>query len=457
MLKELLTKPTDQLGRWTRFAVFQLRLWRHCWGLLKQNRSGTQAAALAYHTIFGIVPLAIVMLMVFQSFPAYQETGQNVRQFLYKHAQLDTIEYPVEPEEGSQEEAKTVKLTDQIDHLVMRFMQRSDTGAITFVSGIFVIWAAIGLLSTIERSFNQIWHTPQNRSFVHRIANYWSLLTLGPLLLGLAFYASTHYLTETSIQDGLFRYIRPILPYLISTFMLAFFYFVIPNTRVSIRAAIWGAAVAALIWTVAKILFTAYIIQFIPYKALYGVMGLVMLAVMWIFITWLIVLFGLQLTYTTQHLKTLDAAELSKMKKADEHFVANDTTFIRIMAYIFDQFRNRQGPVRASEIAAFFDMPPDFTEKVLIHLVTTGLLFQTAEPDIGYAPATEGGNVRLSDIHAALAKAAFAQEKRASDLLKNIEAGQTDYLNQYTLQDVVTPLVQTESVCQNDSKSDSPV
>ena len=65
MLKELLAAPTEELGKWGRFVVFQLRVWPRCLKLLKQNRSGTQAAALAYHTIFGLVPLAIVMMMVF--------------------------------------------------------------------------------------------------------------------------------------------------------------------------------------------------------------------------------------------------------------------------------------------------------------------------------------------------------------------------------------------------------
>ncbi|MHC4194705.1 MAG: hypothetical protein ACYSQZ_01925 [Planctomycetota bacterium] len=72
MLKKILTTPTAQLGRASRFAIFQIKLWSHCARLLNKNRSGQQAAALAYHTIFGIVPLAIVTLLIFQSFPAYR-------------------------------------------------------------------------------------------------------------------------------------------------------------------------------------------------------------------------------------------------------------------------------------------------------------------------------------------------------------------------------------------------
>jgi uncharacterized BrkB/YihY/UPF0761 family membrane protein len=66
-LKNLLSTPTAQLGKASRFVVFQIKLWTHCARLLKKNHSCRQTAALSYHTIFGIVPLAIVMLLIFQS------------------------------------------------------------------------------------------------------------------------------------------------------------------------------------------------------------------------------------------------------------------------------------------------------------------------------------------------------------------------------------------------------
>ena len=78
-LKELLSTPTTQLGKAGRFAVFQIKLWSHCIRLLKKNNAGRQAAALSYHTIFGIVPLAIVTLLIFQLFPAYSDIGEKVK------------------------------------------------------------------------------------------------------------------------------------------------------------------------------------------------------------------------------------------------------------------------------------------------------------------------------------------------------------------------------------------
>ncbi len=363
---------------------------------------------MSYHTLFGIVPLAIVMLMVFQSMPSYSDIGNDARAFLYKQAELGDIEYPVKNADGTESE-ETIKLTEQIDSITDNFMAKLDTGTITLFSGAFVIWAALGLLGTIERSFNAIWHAPKGRGFMHRIVNYWGLLTLGPLLLGLGIYASTHYLTQSQIQVGAMRYIRMFLPYMLSVVALFFLYFVMPNTKVSAKSALWAAAVAALIWTIAKIAFRLYVSKFKPHFNVYGAVGLVPLGVLWIYVTWLIVLFGLQLTYVSQHLKSLNAAELAKVQKPEENFIANDITAIRIMTYIAGQFEQKKGPVNSDAIAGVLEMPADFTERILGHFVAAGLLFETSQPHRGYAPAGDPGKITLEQVSAAVTKAAFGQ------------------------------------------------
>jgi len=432
MFKDILTAPTEELGKLSRFAVFQLKLWPQCVKLLRQNRSGQQAAALSYHTLFGIVPLAIVMLMVFQALPAYRDVGENVKQFLYKQAQLSNIEYP-------DEQGRSIKVTDKIDEITTKFMADLDKGSITLFSGVIVILAALGLLTTIERAFNSIWHVGRGRNFLHRIINYWALLTLGPLLLGVGFYASTHYLATNEFHKGLSGYMAPVLPYIISVVALFFLYFVMPNTKVSAKAAIWGAAAAALIWTAAKLLFRVYVTRFIPYSQLYGVLGLIPLSVFWVFITWLIVLFGLQLTFTTQHLKTLDAAEIARMQKTEQYFIAGEFTAVKIMAGILDAFAKKQAPVPAELICSRLNLPADFGEKILSHLVDQGLLFRTCEPQTGFSPATEGANITLADITDAVEKANFARrENEQPGKLKAIFDAQHNRLAEHTLKDVLT-------------------
>lgn len=435
-LKEILSTRYVELGRASRFAVFQIKLWSHCTRLLKKNRAGQQAAALSYHTIFGVVPLAIVALLIFQSFPAYSDIGEKVKNLIYEGFNLTTIEVTTAASEGSE---KTEMLTEYLDEIVGRFFVGVSKGSITLISVPILIWAALALLSTIERAFNNIWHVGRGRNFLQRMINYWALLTLGPLLFGVGIYISAQYSTVGQIHQTILSNVAPaLLSYLVSTAAFFFLYFVLPNTKVQARAAIWGAAVAALVWSFAKWGFAQYVMEFIPYSKVYGVVGLVPLGVLWIYITWLIVLFGLQLTFTTQHLKSLDAAEIAGVKKREEYFIANDFTAINIVREIAAAFEANNAPVSSEVICSKLDIPAEFGEKILDHLVKSGLLIKTSDPKVGFVPAKEPANIRLSDIAAAVAEVGFAQvptDQPAS--LEQIAQLQRDALSQYSLKQIL--------------------
>lgn len=434
MLKKLLSTPTTQLGKAGRFVVFQIKLWSHCARLLVKNRSGQQAAALSYHTIFGIVPLTIVVLLVFQSFPAYSGLGEKVKNIAYEQLNLSTIEFP---DPANSEE--TVRLTEYLDGIVGGFFTGVNELSIAGFSVIIVIWAALALLSTIEKAFNNIWHVGRGRNFLHRIINYWALLTLGPLLLGVGIYISTKYTTVGQIQETVLTHIGPaVLSYTVATVAFFLLYFVLPNTKVQAKAAIWGAAVAALVWAFAKWGFGAYVTKFIPYSQVYGVLGLIPLGVFWIFITWLIVLFGLQLTFTTQHLKSLDAAEIAAAKKREEYFIANDLTAINIVREIAAAFEANNAPVEAEVVCSKLNIPAEFGEKILNHLVNSELIAKTSEPKVGFLPAKDPENIRLSDIAAAVAAVGFAQSTREQpESLEQIAQSQRDALGQYSVKQIL--------------------
>ncbi len=175
-------------------------------------------------------------------------------------------------------------------------------------------------------------------------------------------------------------------------------------------------------------------------------MGLVPLAVMWIFITWWIVLFGLQLTFATQHLKTLDAAEISSMHKSDQFFVVNDFTVIRILGFILEQFEKKQAPVSAEVICGKLDLPAEFGEKILDHLVAEKLLLCTSEPLVGFAPATDGANITLAEIADAVANASFAQQREEIPSgLKAVIDAQHDALSRCTLKQALEKTINSQA------------
>jgi membrane protein len=432
-LTELLSTPTAQLGRASRFIVFQIKLWSHCARLLRINRAGQQAAALSYRTIFGIIPLAIVMLLLFRLFPAYSNVGQKLKNLIYEELHLLTIEYSV-----NEETDEKIMLTEHLDRIVADFFEGVNTGSVTLVSLLVVIWAALALLSTIERAFNNIWHVPKGRNFLHRMINYWALLTLGPILLGVGVYITTQNSTFIRLEKAEAGIVPVLLSYLVSVVAFFLLYFVLPNTKVKAKVAIWGAAVAALVWAVAKWGFGIYVTKFIPYNQVYGVLGLIPLSVFWIYISWLIVLFGLQLTFTTQHLKTLDAAEIAAAKKTEEYFIANDLTAINMVREIAAAFEKDQAPVEAEVICSKLNIPVEFAEKILNHFVSSGIIVKTSEPRAGFMPAKDPANIKLSDIAEATAAAGFAQSTEDEpQSLQLIAQNQKDTLAQYSLKQVL--------------------
>lgn len=435
-LKELLSTPTTQLGKAGRFAVFQIKLWSHCIRLLKKNNAGRQAAALSYHTVFGIVPLAIVTLLIFQLFPAYSDIGEKVKKFVYDQANFSAFESPAPDTEGTQE---SVTLIEHLDEIVGKFFTGVNKGSITIFSVVIVIWAALALLSTIERTFNNIWHVPRGRNLLNRIINYWAILTLGPLLLGLGVYASAQYATLAQLQKTLLTYIAPtVVSYIVATVAFFFLYFVLPNTKVQAKAAIWGAAVAALVWIAAKSIFGYSITELKLYSTVYGVMALVPMTVLWIYITWLTVLFGLQLTFTTQHLRSLDAAEIAASKQTEEYFIANDITAINIVREIAVAFESNQAPVPPEVICSKLDIPAEFGVKILGHLVNSKLIAKTSEPTVGFLPVKDPANIRLSDIAEAVAAAGFAQSTtNQPQTLAQINQSQRNALAQYSLKQIL--------------------
>ena len=434
-LTELLTTPSTQLGRASRFMVFQIKIWSHCARLLKLNRAGQQAAALSYRTIFGIIPLAIVMLLIFRLFPAYSDIGQRLKSIVYDELRLSNIKYSSSNESESGE---PVYLTEYLDEIVSDFFSGVHSGSVTLVSILIVIWAATALLSTIERAFNNIWHVTRGRNFFHRVINYWALLTLGPILLGVGVYIATTNAAFTEFEKSDSDIVPALLSYLVSLIAFFLLYLVLPNTKVRVRPAIWGAAVAALVWAFAKWGFGVYVTKFIPYSQVYGVLGLIPLSVFWIYVSWLIVLFGLQLTFTTQHLHSLDAAEIASARKTEEYFIANDLTAINMVREIAVAFEKNQAPVEAEVLCNKLNIPAEFAEKILNHFVNNGIIVKTSEPKTGYLPAKNPENIRLSDISEALAGIGFGRSlTEQSPALQKIVRSQTDSLAQYSLKQIL--------------------
>lgn len=296
-LKRLLSTPTEELNRWQYALRFTLELCRHGGRRLAEDRAGQMAAALSFRTIFGLVPVIIIAILLFRAFGG-ADLFANLIQQLVEAANLHDVKSP----DGSQSLAEW--LTG-----IVTYMDAHINGRTIGVIGLLVLaWAAISLLSTIERCFNTICQAPEHRSLSRRIPLYWTTITVGPALLYLSFHFESKFVTMIR-QAGLAAPVASAIgiatAFISVWLMLLCLYMFTPHTKVPIGAAAAGSCIAAIFWMAATNLFGWYIAWSFSSKSsaftiLYGSLGLIPLFLLWIYFLWLVVLYGLEITNTLQ-------------------------------------------------------------------------------------------------------------------------------------------------------------
>ncbi len=309
-IQRLLTDPVDQMSRWQRAARYSVDLARHSAAELRHDRSNQVAAALTYHTLFSLLPTIVLAMVVMQFVgPTEREHFKTtvVEFLLPQAADRDVFVFDETPEaiarqdeiaKGRQEIAGRVQ--EVMDTLSkMNFTGMGLVGLLVFIYG------ATGLLSTIEKSFNAIYGVTQARAWYHRLPFHYTIITLAPIVLIAGQVLQTRLFTMlgagawTNWLVGPAAFLTPIL----ATWLVVFtMYVLLPNATVQKRAAAIGSFVAAVLWVSTKDLFRYYVAHAAGTN-IYGAMGLLPLFLLWLYLTWLIVLFGLELTYALSAMK----------------------------------------------------------------------------------------------------------------------------------------------------------
>jgi len=170
------------------------------------------------------------------------------------------------------------------------------------------------LLTTMEEAFNDIWRIKKRRSHYARFITFWSLLTLSPILLGASisitsYFAALPILHDVSESSSIFQHIPFLIPWLISSLAMMALYISLPNTSVQIRPAMLAGLIAGALFEISKLGFTFYVTELANYEKLYGTLGTLPIFLIWIYLTWVIVLFGAEANVCLQSPKSLALAE----------------------------------------------------------------------------------------------------------------------------------------------------
>lgn len=241
------------------------------------DRIPQSAAALTYTTLFAVVPMMTVTFVMLAAVPAFRDLGEPIQAFIFRN---------FVPAAG-----------EQVQQYLREFS--SQARELTWIGVGVLLATALLTLHTVEGAFNQIWRRQRARRGLSSFLLYWAILSLGPLLLGAGFAAST-YVTSLELLSGPHALpgaatLLARMPLFTGIAAFTLLYAAVPNTRVPLAHALLGGCFTALLFEAAKALFALYVSLFPTYELIYGAFSAVPLFLLWIYLGWLIVLLGAEL------------------------------------------------------------------------------------------------------------------------------------------------------------------
>ena len=425
-----MTRPPERRRWTTKDWVDAARLRRDWWAVLlrrepltvrllrdataeaQRSRLPQMAAALSYRTIFGLIPVMVVALIALKFFTTESDLADAINramqysglsQISVSEQQANMGPFPEDappkaaPPAAAQAvpdttpasettHAGTLRLDGWIKDLVAR-VSTVNFRAVGLIGVIALLYAAISMLVEVERAFNQIYCVPVGRSWMRRILNYWFLLTVGAAGLFGTFFVGQWFSgmlvqvaaraganSESTLLLGLVGYLTTTT---ISTMLFFVLYLVMPNTRVTVWPAFCGAFIAALLWEAGKWGFTEYLRYSTGYAKLYGSIALVPLFLLWVYVTWCIVLAGLNIAYFLQHgrHKTI-ARPVDQVNPG----VVEPGTSIALAAALARRFE-KGVPADSPTLAEMVGLQVGIVDQMLARFVTAGIALKVKHED----------------------------------------------------------------------------
>ncbi|MCF8029486.1 MAG: YihY/virulence factor BrkB family protein [Desulfohalobiaceae bacterium] len=327
-----------------------------------------RAAALTYATSLSIVPLLAVAFSILKGFGF--QNSQYMRDFLFNiSAGKETIvEYIVD------------------------YINQTNVSTLGVVGVVILLVTVFTMLSAVERSFNSVWGVESQRKPSRMFADYLSVTLVTPLLIvvAISFSASLEslelmqWLLSLSVINYAYIVALKLMPYALVCFALFFLYKVVPNTQTDTRSCLLGGVSAGLLWQILQSVFLNYQIGVSKYNAIYGSFAQLPLFLIWLYLSWIVVLLGAEISFCLEQRKYgLAHSSLGRFNISSKERLA-----MALMALLSGSFVSGRGPVRPSELALRLDIPLKPVNQILGALADMGAVSRTEEEGRqGYVPA----------------------------------------------------------------------
>lgn len=430
---ELWVMDLEKVPHASRFALHLLRLILAVAFEVRVRLLDARAAGLVYTTLLSLVPFLAVMFSVLKAFGAHQQIEPLLNQVLE----------PLGP--------KGAEVTGQI----IGFVNNLKVGVLGAVGVAGLFYTTYSLIDKIEQALNAIWRVRQGRTWARKFTDYLSVVLVGPVLIftaiGLIASVQSHALIErvTAIEPfgTILLLTAELMPFVLLCGVFSFLYKFVPNTQVTAWPALIGGMTAALLWGIAGEAFAAFVAASGKYSAIYSGFAVLVLFLLWLYVGWLIILVGAQVSFFTQH----PAAYRAQFLWHQETPALRERLVLNILVTLGRRALRGEGPMSMTDLAQELGLPPSVVEDRIMELVDQRLLARTAEPE-GIALIKSPELMPLHEIltlvrdgQSSVQGVSEKSEERIDALLRQRNMAVARSLDGMTLRSLIAPQEQTSS------------
>ena len=361
--KDLWETDLQALSGFHRFGVAFLRLVVVAAWEFKESVLSIRATSLVYTTLLSLVPFLAVTFSVLKAFGIHHQIEPVLTELLEPLGE------------------KGMEITENI----IGFVDRLKVGVLGAVGVAALFYTTYSLIDKIEEALNSIWRVQHGRPLARKFTDYLSVVLVGPVFMftavGLTASAQSYWLVQQVMEIQPFGHlivvVTNLLPFFFICFVFTFIYKFVPYTQVDIKAALVGGITAGVLWQIAGMAFAGFVASSGKYSAIYSGFAILILFLIWLYVGWLIVLAGAQVSYYYQH----PTAYLMRLRWHQNTHVFREFLTLNILQRITHQYLMGLPPLNEYDLSRTLNVPLSVVESILNEFVEARVVVRTSEPE----------------------------------------------------------------------------
>ncbi|MBN2121212.1 MAG: YihY/virulence factor BrkB family protein [Candidatus Omnitrophica bacterium] len=371
------------------FLIKQLRVFVLALRGFDEDKCQLRASALTFYSLLSIVPVVAMAFGIAKGFGFEKLLEKQILERL-----------------PGQEEIIT-----QVVGFARALLDNTRGDMVAGIGVAILFWTVIKVLGNVEKSFNDIWGIKKARSIGRKFADYLSIMLICPVLLIVSSSATVFVASQIKIliqKISLLGAVSPFIfsglrlfPYAIIWLLFSFIYIFLPNTKVNLKSGILAGIAAGTIYQVVQWAYLTFQIGVAKYNAIYGSLAALPLFLVWLQISWLVVLFGAEISFAHQNVDTYEfEPDCLRVSYSFKRLVS-----LRITHLLIKNFSKNEPPLTASQISHTLEVPIRLVRQIIYELVESRIISEVKvqeDRDTAYQPARDTGNLNIKSVIDAL-------------------------------------------------------